>query len=264
MGQVITSAVVLAAGFGKRMRPLTDVVPKPLVRLAGRPLLDHVLDGLAAGGIVDAVVNGHYLADQIEQHLVRRNALGAAPRLTFSDERAEILDTGGGVVRATRLLADRPFVVHNSDSVWIESTTCDVRGKRNLDRLVAGFDAERMDCLLLLAPAEGSLGYQGRGDFDLATDGRLVRREPGQSAAFVFAGASIAHRGLLQGAPDGPFSLVTLWNAAIARGRAYGVRLQGLWMHVGDIDALAQAEAAIDRAAGDARPHAGLPERDGR
>ncbi len=241
----ITSAIVLAAGFGKRMRPLTDGVPKPLVPLAGRPLLDHVLDRLARAGIERAVVNGHYLADQIERHLAARTARGARPALVFSDERALLLDTGGGVVKAAPMLPAGPLLVHNSDSVWREAPGAEASGRSNLARLIAGFDPDRMDCLLLLAPAAGSLGYDGTGDFDLTDDGRITRPARGSAAAFVFAGASIAHPRLLADAPAGPFSLLELWLRAIAQGRAYGVRLEGLWMHVGDPDALAAAEAAM-------------------
>lgn len=250
----ITTAIVLAAGFGKRMRPLTDSRPKPLVPLAGRALLDHVLDRLAVAGVSLAVVNGHYFAELIEAHVAGRVAHGVLPTLMFSDERAQLLDTGGGVVKAMALLdraaGPQPVLIHNSDSVWIEPPEMRTAGCSNLDRLIASFDPSRMDCALLLAPTKGSLGYDGRGDFDLQPDGRISRPAPGQPAAFVFAGASIAGRALLADAPVGPFSLADLWHRAVDQGRAYGLPMRGLWMHVGDPAALMAAEVAIASAGG--------------
>ncbi len=228
----LDKAFVLAAGLGTRMRPLTDRLPKPLVPVAGRALLDHVLDRIAALGIGEAVVNVHYFADQIELHLGERRS----PRIAISDERTELLDTGGGIMRALPLLGSRPFLVHNSDSIWIE------RGVSNLARLAASFDETRMDALLLLADSETSLGYQGRGDFHLDPEGRLRRVAKGEIAAHVFAGASIASPRLLREAPSGPFSLNRLWDRALAEGRLFGIRLDGTWMHVGDPEALAAAE----------------------
>lgn len=232
-----TTAMVLAAGLGTRMRPLTDVVPKPLVALDGRPLIDHVLDRLAAAGIRRAVVNVHYLADQLVAHLAAR----AAPEVIVSDERGVLLDTGGGVVRALPKLGDAPFVIHNSDSVWIEGVGS------NIDRLIAGWDDTRMDALMLVALGARSLGYEGAGDFKLTADGRLQRRGKGESAPLVFAGVSIAHPRLFAGAPDGAFSLNVPWDRAIAAGRLFGVRLEGLWMHVGTPAALAEAERNVAR-----------------
>jgi MurNAc alpha-1-phosphate uridylyltransferase len=217
------------------MRPLTDRLPKPLVLLAGEALIDHVLDRIAAVGISDAIVNVHYLADQIELHLRERRE----PRIALSDERAELLETGGGVVRALPLLGAGPFLIHNSDTVWIE------RGASNLARLAANFDEERMDALLLLADRWSSLGYHGSGDFHLAPDGRLRRIASGESGPHVFAGASIAAPRLLREAPAGAFSLNRLWDRAIAEGRLYGLPLDGTWMHIGDPQALAAAEAHL-------------------
>jgi len=228
-------AFVLAAGKGERMRQLTNSVPKPLVPLAGKPLIDHVLDRLAAAGITHAVVNVHYLADQIEKHLARR----IAPKITISDERDALLDTGGGVVRALPKLGGAPFVIHNSDSVWIEGLGS------NLNRLIESFDPATMDSLMLVALSTGSIGYDGPGDFNMDSTGRLTRQEGPRLAPFVFAGASIAHPRLFQGAPVGRFSLNRLWDRAIAAGRVYGLRLEGIWMHVGTPDALAEAEAAL-------------------
>ncbi len=172
------TAMVLAAGFGERMRPLTDRMPKPLVPVAGRPLIDHVLDRLAAAGIERAVVNVHYLADQIERHLKSRTA----PAIVISDERDKLLDTGGGVVKALGAIGNEPFVHVNSDTIWIDGV------KPNLERLAEAFDPAQMDALLLLAPVSTSIGYAGRGDFTMAADGRLTRRERARCRAVRLCG----------------------------------------------------------------------------
>jgi MurNAc alpha-1-phosphate uridylyltransferase len=230
------AGMVLAAGLGVRMRPLTDTVPKPLVRLKGRALIDHVLDRLAAAGVARAVVNVHYLADKLEAHLSQRKR----PQIVISDERGEVLDTGGGVVKALPLLGSQPFLIHNSDSVWIEGVGS------NLERLFAAWDSGTMDSLMLVASAAASLGYEGQGDFAMANNGRLVRRGERQMAPFVFTGVSIAHPRMFEGAPQGAFSLNRVWDAAIAKGRLYGIRLDGLWMHVGTPEALKEAERWIE------------------
>jgi len=229
------SAMVLAAGFGQRMRPLTDNMPKPLVKVAGKALLDHVLDRLADAGVARAVVNVHYLAEQIERHVAARKR----PSVTISDERGLLLDTGGGVVKALPLLGDAPFFHINSDTIWIDSVT------PNLTRLAEAFDPARMDALLLLAPGAGSIGYAGRGDFTMAADGHLTRREEREVAPFVFAGAAILSPAMFKAAPQGEFSLTTLFDRAAEAGRLHGLRLDGLWMHVGTPEAIADAEAAI-------------------
>ena len=229
-------AMVLAAGKGERMRPLTATMPKPLVKVAGRPLLDHVLDKLAQAGVQTAVVNVHYLADVLESHLAKRSS----PQIDISDERGVLLDTGGGVVRALPKLGSEPFLIHNSDSVWIEGVGS------NLARLFEAWDGDRMDSLMLLASAATSLGYEGGGDFSMGTDGRLERRGEGQLVPFVFTGVSIAHPRLLDGAPSGTFSLNAPWDTAIDKGRLYGIRLDGLWMHVGTPEALVEAERWIE------------------
>lgn len=230
-----TTAFVLAAGLGTRMRPLTDTLPKPLVPLAGRALLDHVLDRLADAGITNTVINVHYLADQIEMHVMGRTR----PAIKISDERDTLLETGGGVVRALPLLGDAPFVIHNSDSVWIEDQTA------NLTRLLDAWNDERMDSLMLLARTEASLGYDGRGDFTLAADGRLTRRSGSESAPYVFAGVSIIHPCMFKGEAERRFSLNHVWDRAIAASRLYGIVLDGLWMHVGTPQSLDEANAAI-------------------
>ena len=235
------SAFVLAAGLGTRMRPLGEHLPKPLVLLAGRSLLDHVLDRIGEAGVPRAVVNVHYRAGQIEAHLARR---GDGPRIEISDERGLLLETGGGVRKALPVLGPEPFLVHNSDSVWIEP------GVSNLRRLFTAWDATRMDALLLLADRATSLGYSGRGDFSCEADGRLARVPKDASVPFVFAGVSIAHPRLLADTPDGAFSLNRVWDRALAADRLYGVALDGTWMHVGDPQALADAEQLIAARAG--------------
>jgi N-acetyl-alpha-D-muramate 1-phosphate uridylyltransferase len=235
MSEPITTALVLAAGFGKRMRPLTDTIPKPLVPLDGKPLLDHVLDRLNAAGVTNAVVNVHYLADKIEAHLKTR----FHPHVTISDERDALLDTGGAVIRARDRLGAGPYMIHNSDSVWIES------GESNLSRLVGHYDEDLMDGILLLAPTATSLGYDGRGDFHLNTDGTLSRQSGNEPAPYVFAGVSIIDSIMFSGEKEHAFSLNKIWDMSIYAGRLFGVVLEGLWMHVGTPESLAHAEAAI-------------------
>jgi MurNAc alpha-1-phosphate uridylyltransferase len=230
-----TKAMVLAAGLGARMRPLTDRMPKPLVAVAGRALIDHVLDRLAGAGVERAVVNVHYLADQLERHLAARKK----PKITISDERGLLLGTGGAVVKALPELGDAPFFHINSDTIWIDGV------KPNLTRLAEAFDAARMDAALLLAPTAGSVGYAGRGDFAFAADGRLRRRAEREVAPFVFAGAAILAPALFKDAPKGEFPLTDLFDRAAEQGRLFGLRLEGLWMHVGTPDAIALAENAI-------------------
>jgi N-acetyl-alpha-D-muramate 1-phosphate uridylyltransferase len=229
------AAMVLAAGLGRRMRPLTDLLPKPLVRLKGTPLIDHVLDRIAAAGIPHAVVNVHFGADALEAHLRPRER----PRITISNERRRLLDTGGGVKKALSKLGDEPFLIHNSDSIWIEGVGA------NLERLSRAFHAAWMDSLMLVAAGSESLGYEGCGDFVMSPDGRLRRPAERELAPFVFTGVSIAHPRLFVGAPDGSFSLNLLWDRAIDAGRLYGLRLEGLWMHVGSPEALMRAERLI-------------------
>jgi len=228
-------AMILAAGLGTRMRPLTDTMPKPLVPVGGKPLIDHVLDRLAASGVETAVVNVHHFADKIEQHLKPRRA----PKIVISDERAEVLGTGGGVVKALPLLGDAPFFHVNSDTLWIDGV------KSNLDRLGEAFDPARMDALLLLAPTATSVGYGGRGDFTMAPDGKLRRRPEREVVPFVYAGIAILAPALFEDAPRGAFSLTALFDRAIEQERLYGLRLEGVWMHVGTPDAVAAAERAI-------------------
>lgn len=235
MTWVPKTAMVLAAGMGTRMRPLTESIPKPMVRLGGKPLIDYVLDRIDEAGIGQAVVNVHHHADQIVSHLRNRER----PRILVSDEREQLLDTGGGVKKALTKLGTEPFLVHNSDSLWIDGV------ESNIVRLARGFDPERMDCLLLLALGSASMGYDGRGDFLMSADGLLQRRPEREMAPFVFTGVSIAHPRLFDDAPEGPFSLNYLWDRAIQARRLYGIRLDGTWMHVGTPSALTEAEQLL-------------------
>jgi len=228
-------AMVLAAGLGTRMRPLTDTMPKPLVKVAGRALIDHVLDRLAEADVERAVVNVHYFADQMQQHLLQRKI----PQIVISDERGLLLGTGGGVRKAMPELGNLPFFHINSDTIWIEGV------RSNLARLADAFDASSMDALLLLAPTTGSVGYAGRGDFAMAPDGRLRKRGEQEVTPYVYAGAAILSPALFNGAPSGEFSLTALFDRAAETGRLHGLRLEGLWMHVGTPEAVAAAEAAI-------------------
>jgi MurNAc alpha-1-phosphate uridylyltransferase len=232
-------AMVLAAGYGLRMRPLTEETPKPLLRVAGKALIDHVLDRLAAAGVKEAVVNVHHLADKIERHLANRKT----PRIIISDERDALLDTGGGIAKALPHLGDAPFFLVNSDSIWIEGV------RPNLERLAAAFDAQAMDALLLLAPTTGSVGYEGRGDYIMAADARLTRRGERDVVPFVYAGTAILSPALFTHAPPAPFPLTLLFDRAEEAGRLYGLRLEGIWMHVGTPAAIAEAENALARVA---------------
>ena len=230
-----TRAMVLAAGLGTRMRPLNGRLPKPLVAVGGKALIDYALDRLAEQGVECAVVNVHYLADQIERHLAQRRR----PKIIISDERGELLGTGGGVVKALPQLGGGPFFHVNSDTIWIDGV------KPNLGRLAAAFDPARMDALLLVAPTASSIGYTGRGDFSMAPDGRLMRRGEREVVPFVYAGAAILVPAFFAGAPAGPFSMSPLFDRAADAGRLCGLRLEGVWMHVGTPEAIQAAEAAI-------------------
>jgi N-acetyl-alpha-D-muramate 1-phosphate uridylyltransferase len=232
--------MVLAAGLGTRMHPLTEKMPKPLVPVAGKPLIDHVLDRLAQAGVEHAVVNVHYLAREIERHLAQR----LKPKIVISDERGLLLGTGGGVMKALPLLGDAPFFHMNSDTIWIDGVT------PNLRRLAAAFDPAAMDALLLLAPTSGSIGYAGRGDFTMAPDGRITARGEREVAPFVYAGAAVLSPALFKESPEGEFPLTDLFARASAAGRLYGLRLEGLWMHVCTPDAIVLAEKAINASAG--------------
>ena len=238
MAGTLNTAMVLCAGLGTRMAPADNGRPKPLVPVQGKALVDHVLDRLAATGITRAVINVHHRADLIEKHLRNRTA----PTIEFSDERAHLLDTGGGVKKALPRLPPGAFLIHNADSVWIEGVGS------NLMRLAAAWDDRAMDCLLMLAAVSTSHGYHGRGDFALAGDGRIRRRREQEVVPFAFTGVSVAHPRLFDDTPDGAFSLNRVWSRAIADGRAFGMRMDGVWMHVGTPAALAEAEQCLSAA----------------
>ena len=228
------TAMVLAAGLGKRMRPLTASQPKPMVRVAGKPLIDHVLDKLAEAGVARAVVNVHYLADALEAHVTAR----AAPKVAVSDEREQLLETGGGMVKAAPLLPD-PFFEVNSDNIWLD-------GPKNAFRdLSDAWNAERMDALLLVVPHSRAHNFAGSGDFYMSAAGRLSRPKPGRVAPFVWTGIQLVSKRLLRDAPEGPFSTNVLWNRAIEEGRLYGVAFTGHWFEVGTPGAIAPTEAAL-------------------
>lgn len=230
--------MVLAAGLGTRMRPLTDDRPKALVEVGGKALIDHVLDRLADAGVERAVVNVHWFADRLESHLAGREH----PAIVISDEREELLETGGGLKKARALLGDAPVVVANIDSVWIDRG--DAVG--DLSRL---WDPDRMDAALLLARREGSIGFEGQGDVFLADDGRLTFRGDAPRAPYSYMGLHITRPDYVADGPDGPFSLAPLWRRSAAEGRLFGCVLDGDWMHVGDPVARDQSEARLSREA---------------
>ncbi len=229
-------AMVLAAGLGKRMRPITATVPKPLVEVGGRALIDHALDRLETAGVERAVVNVHYLPQLMRAHLTRRRR---PPEVVISDETAKLLDTGGGIKHALPLLGDDAFYLLNSDSFWIEGA------RPNLHWLSGTWDDTAMDILLLLAPTVRSIGYRGPGDFRMDTSGRLTRRPEREVVPFAYAGAAILHPRIFEGAPDGPFSLNLLFDKAAEAERLFGVRMDGFWLHVGTPEAIGEAEMSI-------------------
>lgn len=219
------TAMVMAAGLGKRMRPLTASQPKPLVRVAGRALIDHALDRMADAGIARAVVNVHYLADALEAHVLARTA----PAITISDERAQLLETGGGMVKAQAagLLPD-PFFCVNADSIWLDGP-CNAFGDHSQH-----WDAAKMDALLLLVPHQRAHNFAGAGDFYMDPSGRLKRKLPGRVAPYIYTGIQLVAHNLLRDAPDGPFSTNILWDRAIDEGRLFGTVFTGEWLEVGE------------------------------
>ncbi len=233
---VPTTAMVMAAGLGMRMRPLTATRPKPLVEVAGAPLIDHVFARLATGGVKRAIVNVHYLADTLEAH-VRDNAHGLD--IVISDERERLLETGGGLIKALPLIDADPFVQVNSDNFWID-------GPVDALRLLADrWDDDAMDALLLLVPLARANCHGGRGDFHMDAGGRLARRRPGRIAPFVWTGVQLLAKRLIADPPADVFSTNIFWDRAIASGRAYGIAHQGLWFDVGTPEAVATTEAMI-------------------
>jgi N-acetyl-alpha-D-muramate 1-phosphate uridylyltransferase len=231
------TAMVFAAGLGARMRPITDTLPKPLVKVAGKALIDHCLDRFAEAGVERAIVNVHWLADQIEAHLVSRKH----PRIVISDERDKLLDQGGGIKRALPLIGDAPFFLCNTDAFWIEGP------RSNLRRLATAFDPAEMDAALLVAAAAGAVGVDWPGDFSFDAQGRLAPREGRHVAPFVYTGIGIIKPELFAGEQSDVFRLAPFFFDAARKGRLFGQRLDGLWLHVGRPESIAEAERAIDR-----------------
>jgi MurNAc alpha-1-phosphate uridylyltransferase len=230
-------AMVMAAGLGKRMRPLTATRPKPLVQVAGKPLIDHALARLEAAGVRKAVVNVHYLADVLEAHLAKRHGI---PEIAISDERALLLETGGGLVHALPLIDADPFFSINSDNLWIDGPVDSLR------LLASNWDDSKMDALLLLVPLARAHCHKGRGDFHMNAAGQLRRRRPNGVAPFVFTGVQLVSKRLLEGeVPDGPFSTNLLWDRAIEKGRLFGAAHQGLWFDVGQPESIGRTEEIL-------------------
>ena len=237
--EVPHTAMIMAAGLGKRMRPLTATRPKPLVEVNGKALLDHVLDRLRLAGVTKVVVNVHYLADALEAHLTTR-AKGLD--VVISDERDLLMETGGGLVKAAPLIDSEPFLSLNSDNLWIDGPADTIK------LLSSQWDGSKMDALLLLVPQARAMGHKGLGDFHMDRTGRLRRRERSRVAPFVFTGIQIVSKRLLRDAPEGPFSTNILWDRAIEEGRAFGAVHQGLWFDVGTPQAIPFTEAALEDA----------------
>lgn len=235
--QAPTQAMVLAAGLGTRMRHLTEHQPKPLVKVAGKTLIDHVLDALEGAGVTHAVVNAHYKAEMLIEHLEKRTS----PRITISDEREELMDTGGGVKKALPLLADAPFFTYNSDFIWSEA------GTPALTRLAEAFDPARMSSLMLLSPMEKTTGFEGPGDFFMDEEGRLTRRGSAARAPFAWMGVQVLTKAAYVDTPDGPFSNNLIWDQMIPQGRLFGLAHEGLGFHVGSPEGVTEAEEAIAR-----------------
>jgi MurNAc alpha-1-phosphate uridylyltransferase len=231
------TAMVMAAGLGKRMRPLTATRPKPLVEVAGKPLIDHVFDRLRSAGVKRAVVNVHYLADAMEAHL---RARVKDVEVIVSDERDRLMETGGGLVKARHLIGYQPFICVNSDNLWIDGPMDAIR------QLAQIWDDARMDALLLMIPLARANGHRGQGDFRLDAHGRITdRRKPGRVAPFVYTGVQILSPRVIADWPEGPFSTNIFWNRAIAAGRAWGVVHQGLWFDVGTPQSIGETEAVL-------------------
>lgn len=231
------TAMVMAAGLGKRMRPLTATKPKPLIDVAGKALLDHALDRLRAAGVEKVVVNVHYLADAVEAHLASREH---GLRVEISDERGELMETGGGLVKAEQLIDTDPFLALNSDNLWVDGPA------DTLKLLASHWDGEKMDALLLLVPLARAQNHRGMGDFHMDRMGRLKRRQRSRVAPFVFTGIQMLSKRLLREAPEGPFSTNILWDRAIGEGRCFGAVHQGLWFDVGTPRAIKTTEAALE------------------
>ena len=235
--EVPRTAMIMAAGLGKRMRPLTATRPKPLIEVNGKALLDHVLEKLREAGVKKVVVNVHYLADALEAHLKSRDH---GLEIVISDERDVLMETGGGLIKAEPLIDSDPFLALNSDNLWIDGPA------DTLKLLASQWDDTKMDALLLLVPQASALNHKGIGDFHMDRAGRIRRREKSHVAPFVFTGIQIMSKRLLRDAPDGPFSTNILWNRAIEEGRCFGAVHQGLWFDVGTPQSIQLTETALE------------------
>ncbi len=227
--------MIMAAGLGTRMRPLTDDRPKPLVEVRGKALLDHAIDRLVHAGVTLIVVNVHYRAEMVKAHLARRRDV----EIRISEENDTLLGTGGGIVKALPHFEGQPFFVHNSDSVWVEGIG------HALERMTAYWNPDEMDALLLLASMVTALGFEGTGDFLLDAEGHVARVPEQRLSPFAYPGVQIVHPRVFDDAPQGEFSMNLLWNRTIERGRLHGIRLDGVWIHVGTPAAVNEAEAFL-------------------
>ncbi|WP_430429411.1 nucleotidyltransferase family protein [Parasphingorhabdus sp.] len=232
----VETAMIMAAGLGKRMRPLTATRPKPLVKVAGKAMIDHCLDKLWEAGVMKVVVNAHYLPDALEAHL---QSVNYPFDIRISDERKQLMETGGGLVQAQALIDEDLFFCINSDNLWTDGPT------NSLQRLVSRWDDQTMDALLLLVPQTSAHNYKGAGDFKLDDHGRITRRLPNRQAPFIYTGIQLVSKRLLRDAPDGPFSTMKLWERAIAEDRLFGIVHEGDWFEVGSPEAIAPTEALL-------------------
>ena len=236
----VTAAMIMGAGLGTRMRPLTDDRPKPLVMVGGKTLIDHSIDRLVAAGVTRIVVNLHYKAQMLRDHLARRRDA----EIVFSDETETLLDTGGGVVKAMPHFGAAPFFVINSDSIWVEGKGA-ATSQTALAAMLAAWDESRMDGLLLLADMKTAMGYEGTGDFALTVDKRIARARNHPAPHYAYPGVQIVHPRLFADAPAGAFSTNMMWDRAIAAGTLFGALLDGVWIHVGTPEARDEAEAYL-------------------
>ena len=236
ISQLSDTAMVLAAGLGKRMRHLTDDRPKALIEVCDIPLIDGVLDRLGAAGVSRVVVNVHHHAAALQEYLGARQQ----PQISISDETCQLLDTGGGVARVLDQLGDKPFIVANSDVLWIDGH------ESALNRLEERWCEDDMDALLLMCFTVNAIGYEGMGDFMMLDDGRLIRREEQCVSPFVFTGIQVLHPRLFESTPSGVFSLNRLYDQAETNGRLFGLIHEGAWMHVGTPEGVAAAEDVLN------------------
>jgi len=230
--KTVKRAMVMAAGLGTRMRPLTNDRPKPLVEVRGKALIDHAVDRLVAAGVEMIVVNAHYKADVLKAHLAKRKDV----EIRVSEENDELLGTGGGILKALPNFEGEPFFVHNSDSVWVEGLG------HALERMKERWNPDEMDALLLMASMVTALGFEGTGDFNMDSEGRLSRVPQQRVSPYAYPGVQIVHPRIFEAAKGSSFSMNRLWDVSIENGRLYGIRLDGVWIHVGTPDAVREAD----------------------